>query len=278
MRASAPASSGNLGPGFDVLGLALDLRCTVEAEPAAWMSVDDGDGPVDLHPGDMLFDVVVGAVDRPMALTVQNDVPRARGLGSSSAVTAAAAAASMRSVGVEADPARIYEIVASVEGHGDNAAPAVWGGLMAVGSHGPRRLKMSSELIPVVGVPDARLSTRRAREVVPSTIPLAAATRNVSRAVMLVEALRTGDPKAFSAAAGDEFHEQSRGPLSPVTGEMIVAARSVGALHASWSGAGPTALAIVTEATRHAVAEAFEAVLGDAGSVKVLAVDYEGLR
>lgn len=278
MRASAPASSGNLGPGFDVLGLALDLRCVVDARTAESMTVDDGDGPVDLHQGDMLFDVVDAAVGRPMALTVRNDIPRARGLGSSSAVTAAAAMAAYRVTGIEPERERIYEIVARVEGHGDNAAPAVWGGLTAVGSNGPHRLEMNDKLIPVVGIPDARLSTKRAREVLPSAVPLSAATRNVSRAVLLVEALRTGDSEVFTGASGDEFHEQQRASLSPVTGKMIIAARSAGALHSSWSGAGPAALALVTAPTLGAVVEALGAVLGEAGTVKVLSVDYEGLQ
>jgi len=278
MKASAPGSSGNLGPGFDVLGLAVDLRCVVDAVPAERMTVDDGAGPIALSAGDMLFDAVMAAVDRPMALTVDNVIPRARGLGSSSAVTTAAAAAARRALGSEPVRNEIYEIITTIEGHGDNAAPAVWGGLMAVGSNGPHRLDMSEQLIPVVGIPDKPLSTKRAREVVPSDVPLPAAARNVSRAILLVEALRTGNPDAFAAAEGDEFHEEARGPLSPVTTAMIHAAREAGALHAAWSGAGPTTLALATETTKGSVIEALSGMLGDEGIVRVLAVDYEGLR
>jgi len=278
MRASAPGSSGNLGPGFDVLGLAVDLRCVVDAVLADQMTVDDGDGPFAIAAGDMLFDTVMASTNRPMALTVSNAIPRARGLGSSSAVTAAAAAAAQRAMGIEPVREDIYEIVTAIEGHGDNAAPAVWGGLMAVGSNGPHALEVNDRLIPIVGIPDARLSTKRAREVVPSDVPLSAAVRNVSRAVLLVEALRTGDPDAFAAAEGDELHEEARGPLSPVTTAMIQAAREAGALHAAWSGAGPTTLALGTEETEGSVIEALSGVLGAAGVVRVLAVDYEGLR
>ncbi len=278
MKASAPGSSGNLGPGFDGLGLAVDLRCVVGAVPAERMTVDDGDGPVTLAAGDMLFDTVIAAADRPMALTVDNAIPRARGLGSSSAVTTAAAAAAQRALGVEPVRSEIYEIVMAIEGHGDNAAPAVWGGLMAVGSNGPHRLEMNERLIPVVGIPRTPLSTKRAREVVPADVPLQAAARNVSRAILLVEALRTGDPDAFAAAEGDEFHEEARGPLSPITTAMIRAAREAGALHAAWSGAGPTTLALATETTKGSVIEALNGVLGEEGIVRVLAVDYEGLR
>lgn len=278
MRASVPGSSGNLGPGFDVLGLAVNLRCVVEAVPAERMTVDDGDGPVTLAAGDMLFDAVMAAVNRPMSLVVNNEIPRARGLGSSSAVTTAAAAAAQRELGIEPVRNEIYEIVSDIEGHGDNAAPAVWGGLMAVGSNGPHPLEIDDHLIPIVGIPDTPLSTKRAREVVPSDVPLPAAARNVSRAVLLVEALRTGDPTAFTAAAGDEFHEDPRGPLSPITTTMMQAAREAGALHAAWSGAGPTTLALATEETKNAVVGALAVVLGESGVVRVLAVDYEGLR
>ena len=276
--ASAPASSGNLGPGFDVLGLALDLRCVVGALPADRMTVDDGDGPVDLDPSDMLFGAVMAAADRPMALAVENAIPRTRGLGSSSAVTAAAAAAAVRAVGRDPVREEIYELVAGIEGHGDNAAPAVYGGLMAVGSNGPHRLEMDASIVPIVGIPDTRLATRRARQVVPSEVPVAAASRNVGRAVLLVEALRTGDPSAFAAAAGDEFHEEARGPLSPITTAMIDAARSAGALHAAWSGAGPTTLAFVTAETQSTVIDALEWVLGSSGVVRPLSVDFDGLR
>lgn len=276
--ASSPASSGNLGPGFDVLGLALDLRCVVSALPAGRMTVDDGDGPVDLEPGDMLFGAVMAAAARPMALTVENAIPRTRGLGSSSAVTAAAAAAAVRAVGREPVREETYELIADIEGHGDNAAPAVYGGLMAVGSNGPHRLEIDPSILPIVGIPDARLATRRARQVVPKEVPVAAATRNVGRAVLLVEGLRTGDPSAFAAAAGDEFHEEARGVLSPITGAMIDAARSAGALHAAWSGAGPSALALVTAETRSAVIGALELVLGSSGVARALSVDFDGLR
>lgn len=277
-RASAPASSGNLGPGFDVLGLALDLRCAVEAVPADRMTVDDGDGPVDLAPHDMLATAVVAMVDEPMALSVDNAIPRTRGLGSSSAVTAAAAAAALRAVGREPVRDEIYQLVAGIEGHGDNAAPAVFGGLVAVGSNGPHQLEMNPSILPIVGIPDTRLATRRARQAVPKEVSVASASRNVGRAVLLVEALRTGDPAAFAAATGDELHEGARGPLSPITTAMIDAARAAGALHAAWSGAGPTALAFATSETQTAVIDALNATLGSSGAVHVLSVDYEGLR
>ncbi len=276
--ASAPGSSGNLGPGFDVLGLAVDLRCGVRAVPSSVMTVDDGDGPQALAEEHMLHRAVIAGGGEPMALVVDNEVPRTRGLGSSAAVTVAAAAAAARATGTDLGRDRAYEIIATIEGHGDNVAAAVFGGLMAVGIDGPRSLEISDGLIPVVGVPEARLATNEAREALADQVPLAAAARSVARAVALVEGLRTGDVSALAAARGDELHEAARAGLSPVTGLMIEAATDAGALHASWSGAGPTAIAFTTPGTSGAVVEALEGVLGDEGDVMVLAVDFEGLR
>jgi homoserine kinase len=275
--ASAPGSSGNLGPGFDVLGLALDLRCLVTATPASEMTVDDGDGPQLLADDHIVYRAAVAGGDAPMALVIDNAVPRTRGLGSSAAVMVATAAAAARAVGVEPERDWIYEIVTVIEGHGDNVAAAVYGGLTAVGVDGPRSLPISDQLVPIVGVPNDRLATSEARDVLPAQVSLATAARSVGRAVALVEGLRTADRAALAAARGDELHEGPRAMLSPVTGAMIEAARDAGALHASWSGAGPSAIAFTTPDHKEAVAAALEKVLGDAGEVLTLAVDYDGL-
>ena len=276
--ASAPGSSGNLGPGFDVLGLAIDLRCRVRAVASSVMTVDDGDGPEALEEEHMLHRAVIAGGGKPMALAISNEVPRTRGLGSSAAVTVASAVAAARATGAELERDRVYEIVTAIEGHGDNVAAAVFGGLVAVGVDGPRSLEISDRLIPVVGVPDVRLATDEARDVLADQVPLAAAARSVARAVALVDGLRTADATALAAARGDELHEAARAGLSPVTGRMIDAATDAGALHASWSGAGPTAIAFTTAETSGAVVEALEDVLGDEGKATILAVDFDGLR
>jgi homoserine kinase len=212
-----------------------------------------------------------------MALVINNAVPRTRGLGSSAAVMVATAAAAARAVGVEPERDWIYEIVTVIEGHGDNVAAAVHGGLTAVGADGPRSLPINDQLSPIVGVPNNRLATSEARDVLPSQVSLATAARSLGRAVALVDGLRTGDRAALAAARGDELHEGPRSVLSPVTGALIDAARDAGALHASWSGAGPSAIAFVTADRQDPVVAAMERVLGDAGEVMALSVDYDGL-
>jgi homoserine kinase len=276
--ASAPASSANLGPGFDVIGLALDLRCRVEVAPAPSMTVDDGEGPIPLDDQHMLSLVIDAIGSGPVAITVTSDVPRTRGLGSSAAVVAATGAAAMRAMGREPEPDRIYETVAAIEGHGDNAAATVYGGLMAIAADGPYRLEISDALVPVVGVPYQRLPTAAAREAIPDLVPTATAARGLSRIVALVEGLRTGDPERLADARGDELHELPRAKLSPLTGALIESAFGAGALHAAWSGAGPTAIAFATSESSGRVARSMAQTLGDAGEAMIVPVDHEGLR
>jgi homoserine kinase len=275
--ASAPASSGKLGPGFDALALALELRCRCEAEPADEWWVEEHGRRYRPAPGDLVVRAMTAAAgDRPMRLAIENAIPRSRGLGSSSAVATAAAAAALRACGQTPVDDRLFAIVTELEGHPDNAAAAVYGGLVAARDGVVRRLPMSSDLVVIAGIPDAHLSTHKARVALPGAVRHAAAARNVARVVMLVDGLRTGDPAALAAAGGDELHEAPRHGLSPVTHELMEAAMAAGALHAAWSGAGPTAIAFTAAAARDAVVEAMTKRLDGAGEVAVLAVAERG--
>ena len=274
--ASAPASSGNLGPGFDVLALALEMRCTVTATPTATWEVVELGRSFEPEPHELVRRAAELAVGRPLRLEIDNAIPRARGLGSSSAVAAAIAAASMRAMGIDPDPNRLFEIVEELEGHGDNAAAAVYGGCVLVSGTQIRQLEIHPSLRFVVGIPDARLKTDEARAALSPEVDRWAATRNLARFGFLIEGLRTGDPAVLSVAAGDEMHEAPRAALSAITGSLMDAARRAGAFHAAWSGAGPTAIAIVDEAGCPAVERAMELVLGEDGVVRCLEVAAQG--
>jgi len=276
--ASAPASSGNLGPGFDALALALALRCNVTAEISEAMTISENGSTRRLADDDMISRAVRMAVDRPMHLTVTNEIPRARGLGSSSAVTAAAAAAAMKAMSVEGGRNRVFTIVDELEGHADNAAAAVFGGLVVATSNGVQRLGFHETLVPVVGIPHAELRTADARAALSADIPREVVVRSLARTAFLIEGLRSANPAALASAAGDELHEKPRAAMSPITGELMAAARAGGALHACWSGAGPSALAFATAATVGRVIGAMAGVLGTHGEVLSLDIDTEGLR
>ncbi len=279
-EASAPASAANLGPGFDCVALALRLRCRAVARAAPEWRVRSGG----IDPGPEATAFVLRAAraaageDAALAVDVDSDVPRASGLGSSAAVAAAVAAAAWRAVGREPADDELFRLVARLEGHSDNAAAVVYGGLVAVTGDTVARLELSPELEPVVAVPAEGLSTREARQALPDTVPHGAAARSVARAVALVEGLRRADRALLAEASGDELHEAYRSVLAPGAAKLVAAARSAGALHASWSGAGPSVLAFVTADTQDAVCAALQEALGGGGRVLAPGVDGDGWR
>jgi len=259
--ASAPATTANLGPAFDVLAMALSPRCTVRARIAEEWSVkhigthalasDEADGVV------AAAQRAIG--DRPLDIEVDNEVPLGRGLGSSAASFVAGAAAALRAVGDDAPPDRVFRIAADMEGHADQAAAAVYGGLVLIPAEGmPMRLPLHPSLRPVVAVPTTRLPTYQARSILPETYERDVMIRSLSRMAALIAGLTTGDPGMLAAAHGDEVHENRRADLSPEVGELMTIARRAGALHAARSGAGPSVVAIVTPETGPRVSKAFE--------------------
>jgi homoserine kinase len=196
--------------------------------------------------------------DRPLAIEVHNGVPLARGLGSSAAAFVSGAAAALRAHGEDAAPDRVFRIAADMEGHSDQAAAAVYGGLALIPAEGmPMRLPIHPSLRPIVAVPDTRLPTNEARAVLPDAYARDVMIRSMGRVAALTAGLTTGDPGMLAAAHGDEIHEAYRDTLSPEVGELIDVARRSGALHAARSGAGPSVVAFVTHDTADRVARAF---------------------
>jgi homoserine kinase len=258
--ASAPATTANLGPAFDTLALALHPRCVVHATMADEWSVEHN-GTHRLARGEA--DGVAAAArraigDRALAMVVENHVPLGRGLGSSAAAFVAGAAAALRAVGEDAAPDRVFRIAAALEGHADQAAAAVYGGLVLIPAEGmPMRLPMHPSLRPIIAVPPTRLPTVEARAVLPETYDRDVMIRSLARMAALTAGLTTGDPGMLAAAHGDEVHESHRDELSPEVGEMIDVARKAGALHAARSGAGPSVVAFATHETAERVVGAF---------------------
>ncbi|CAN5898819.1 homoserine kinase [soil metagenome] len=277
-EASAPASSANLGPGFDVLALALELRCRVKASLADRWSIEHGEGQrPDVDSDDAVMAAARAAVGDEVSLRLQvnNDIPIGRGLGSSAAALAAGAAAALAARDGEADPEKVFELVAGIEGHPDNAAAAVYGGLVVVGADGrPLRLDIHPALKPLVAVPVEVFLTAEARRVVPDTVTRAVVVRTVARAAALVAGFITGDHSMLAAAQGDEIHEGPRSAARPETKQLLARAREAGALHAAWSGSGPSIFALVAAEDRESVATALQA---DSVSVLSLEVADTGL-
>ena len=264
-----PATSANLGPGFDSAGLALALDDDVTvAVTAGGLEVDvTGEGAADL-PRDERHLVVTAlraAFDRlggqppGLALRCTNRIPHARGLGSSSAAIVAAVVAAralVRDGGEILDERGCLELADELEGHPDNVAACLLGGLSLAWTTpaGPRavRLDPSPELAPVAFVPATTASTATVRGLLPATVPYADAVLNASRAALLPLAL-TGHPELLLAATEDRLHQGYRAPAMPATARLVAELREAG-LPAVVSGAGPTVLALTTREQRSSTA------------------------
>lgn len=281
MRAVAPASSANLGPGFDALALALALHVEVVVEPAERLTVtSEGEGaelPRDATHLAARIAVDVAGHDR-LRVHIRSEVPVGRGLGSSAALAVAAAAAAGA-----ADPLAWGHVV---DGHPENAAASVLGGLVAatVGEAGPlaTRLPLDPGLAFVVLVPDRELPTKLARGALPTEVPLADAAFNLSRLGVLIAGL--GDRRCLSAELFDDrLHQAYRAAaLYPEAPRLLDGLVTAGALGSCWSGAGPSLLAVCgdgdTAARVQAAGERLLVGAGLAGRSLLVAPDLDGLR
>jgi homoserine kinase len=270
-EASAPASSANLGPGFDCLAVALEIRCVVTAEPAGeWSVTHVGEAAPPAGADDAVLIASQAAVGqaRPLQLTVRNAIPIGRGLGSSSAAAAAGAVAAWKAHGEQPSLHRAWEIATEMDGHPDNAAAAVYGGLMLATAGGAvHRLPWNVALHPVVAVPHEPFRTSDARRLLPPAYEADVVTRSLARLAALVAGLVGGDTALLSDASGDEIHEGPREEARPDVAELIDVARAAGAVLAAWSGAGPSMLALVSPSGVDRVKGSLERCLGDRGVV-----------
>jgi len=259
VRVRVPASSANLGPGFDALGLALDLcdevsarvtgdgvRVFVEGEGAGELPVDE------THLVVRAMDAAFGALGgRPRGLEVhcRNRIPQARGLGSSSgAIVAGVLLGRELTVGgaERLDDAAVLRIAAELEGHPDNVAPCLLGGFTIAwtGPEGARAVRLTPAAVvhPTVFVPAERGLTAQARAALPATVPHADAALTAGRAALLVHAL-TAEPELLFEATEDRLHQGYRAAGMPATAELVENLRAVG-VAAVVSGAGPSVVAL----------------------------------
>ncbi len=278
MLASAPASSANLGPGFDTLALALACYVQVEIEPSSKLIVrTEGEGAgLSDNASHLAAKVAVDVAghDR-LAITVRSSIPVARGMGSSAALAAAAAAAAG-----SPDP---LAIAAAVDGHPENAAASVVGGLVGACFIGNTvrvvRLALDEELEFVLINPERTLPTASARKALPEMVDRADAVFNLSRMSLLLAGL--ADYRFLShEATQDRLHQSYRIPMFPESVELMEALDRAGARASCWSGAGPSLLAICGPGEADAVSKGAEAALleyGVEGTVSTLAADRRGL-
>lgn len=257
LRLEVPASSANLGPGFDALGLAVDLRLTVVAEQAGSDSFTyEGEGPPPgaqgnlVHRGYAAVYAAVGQERPPVSFTLRNPIPLARGLGSSSAALVAGAAAADAFLGEPLGREGVFRVTAALEGHPDNVGPAVYGGFVvaaadANGEFIARSLPVPADWRLLFGVPAFELQTVEARAALPASYGPAQTVLTSSRAALWVAAVATGDRSLLRVASLDVMHQPYRARLVPGLAQLLPELRSAGADAAFLSGAGPTVGVIV---------------------------------
>ncbi|MEU0564332.1 homoserine kinase [Nonomuraea sp. NPDC005983] len=266
-----PATSANLGPGFDALGLALTLFDEVEAaitgEQGVRVSVEgEGAGEVDLGEGHLVVQTMRKTFDHMrvpqpagIRLHCRNRIPHARGLGSSSAAVSAGILAARALGDAEMSDDEVFALATEIEGHPDNVAPCLAGGLVIAWSDhsgAPRKVKLEPDprIRPVVLVPATRLSTETARGLLPKDVPHKDASFNAGRAALLIAALtQRPERELLLAATEDRLHQGYRAPAMRGSMDLVERLRAVG-VPAVVSGAGPTVLAFSTPDTQDLIA------------------------
>lgn len=295
---SVPATSANLGPGYDCLGLALEVRdhyrAEVEFGPAAVGGPDvvvtvlgqGADGSVgagadNLVARSLLRGLAAWAAPEVarLRLTCHNRVPHGRGLGSSSAAIVGGLTLAAHLAPIDVADAEVLALASEIEGHPDNVAPAVLGGFTVswteAGVGQALRLTPHPEIAAVIAVPEASLSTAEARDLLPEEVPLAEAVHNLSRSALLTQAL-TSCPEHLLAATEDLLH-QPRRASAYVASHALMSILRMDRHAAVISGAGPTVL-LLTTADADAVAVEVAEYTGPQWSVQVVPFALEGAR
>ena len=277
-----PATSANLGPGYDSLGLALSLYDTVSVETTdgdelAFALSGEGAETLPRDASHLVVRTIDAALERlgyrrsGLRIEAVNVSPHGRGLGSSASATVAAVLAAAELVDLEDRPDRqwVLQLCSEIEGHPDNVAPAIFGSLALSWQEGDAFrtavARVHHDVVPIVAVPDYELSTELARSLLPSSVPHHAAAANSGRAALLVHAL-TQDPSLLLPGTEDYLHQGYRASAMRPSAALIGRLRAEG--HAAVvSGAGPTVLALAAGAAEgdevQAAVERFALDAGD---------------
>ncbi len=272
-----PATSANLGPGFDALGMALSIYLEVRFRPAETLTIRATGRDTEListEENNLIWQTALTVAEhagRPMPaveIEINNDIPIGKGLGSSAAALLAGVVIADEVLGLEWARDRILDEAARIEGHPDNVAAAALGSIVAsaIDSEGVTRavrMQLPARYGVAVVVPDFILPTSKARAVLPTTYSRADAVFNIQRSALLIAAMLTQTTDAFHAALEDRLHQPYRARLVPGLSEMIEL-RAEGLLGAALSGAGPSVL-VFYERGHEDVVDKFNAVFAARG-------------
>jgi homoserine kinase len=253
VKVRVPASSANLGPGFDCFAAALGLFLELDVSEADQFELrSELDVPRDRS------NLVVAAFERILPASsyrfeVRSQIPLSGGLGSSAAAVVAGLLAADRLTGAGAD---VLALATELEGHPDNVAAALLGGVVVCAGAEPHRFEPPGGLEALLVVPREAVSTQQARAVLPAAVPLADAVYNTAHGALLMLGLASGELELVARGLGDRLHQPYRAHLYPRSAELVTGAAALGALGATISGAGPTVLVWVERAAAAQVAAA----------------------
>ena len=292
VKVRVPGTTANCGPGFDTVGVActiynsLELTLTNSKKLTIEIS-GEGEGVIPVNENNIVFKAVQAVMQKTgenfegLTIKMINHIPLARGLGSSAAAIVGGLLAANQITGNTLTKQELFNMATDIEGHPDNVAPALFGGItISVVQDGAKHLRFlpARGIIMVVAIPDFQLSTKTASKVLTASVPLEAAIFNISRTAMLVGALCTGDYAHLKYALQDKIHQPYRMPLIPGIKEVFHAAVSNGAFGATISGAGPCLIAFTEEnpdQIGNAMVEAFN-ISNIKSKYLILGIDSQG--
>lgn len=292
IKVKVPATTANMGPGFDCIGMALTMYNIVyaeEIESGLEIIVQDGNPNIPTDETNLIYRTIcyfyenIGEKVPGMRIIQQDSIPHTRGLGSSAACIVAGLHIANAMSKSFFSKEELVQMAAKIEGHPDNTTPAILGG-MTVGAMNGQEMKHVKIRVPdklhfAVMIPDFTLSTELARKALPTHVTVKDAVYNASRAALLVASMQSGDIDNLDLATEDALHQPYRAKLIPHMNEILDKARSFGAKGAFLSGAGPTLLAIIKNVVdfRREMVAYFED-LEENWQVQMLQADNEGAK
>lgn len=272
-----PATTANLGPGFDCLGIALDFYNSVTVARSDRFSISisgEGSRVLSRGPDNRIYQSILAVFNKigqkapELDIHCENEIPLSRGLGSSAAAAVAGLVAANLLNGERLSAEELLQIAASIEGHADNVAPALFGGCQVVVRENDQFLHTLMPLPTgiefVLLIPDQAMSTKQARALLPAQVSREDAVYNLGRVGLLLAALASGELQHLRIATQDRLHQPARQSLFPAMGDIIKAALEAGARGAFLSGAGSTIAALSTE-NSDAIGRAMRAAARKAG-------------
>lgn len=291
-QVKVPATSANLGPGFDCMGLALNLYNYITVEESNELIINltgDYTNNIPKNKENLLWKSAcllwqrLGREPHPLKITLDNYVPPARGLGSSSTAVVGGLMIANALEGYPLDRFELLKLANEIEGHPDNVTPALYGGITLTVMSGntvvPRILAKHPKFKTVVVIPDILVETEKARKILPTLVTRQDVIFNTSRVGLLVDILINEDYDLLSIATQDRIHQNQRASLIPGMPEALKASLDAGAYGAALSGSGPTLLAFCPEGSEQKVADSMKEALANKSlpsSSLALDIDSEG--